>query len=526
MVKDTRVRIRMRDGVLLAANVFRPAASGRFPAILIRTPYRRGRNITPNQRAFVEHGYAVVVQDVRGMGASQGEKHVFYAEGWRPGFTDGADTVAWIKAQPWCNGKIGSFGGSALGMTQMLLAPATRDLTAQNIYVAPSDFYRESMYHGGVLCKNLIEGWLTAIKQPHIIDVYKSHPYYDEYWSYLDATAKAGDITSPVLLVGGWFDIFQQGTLNAFMAREERGGPGAKGNNYLIMKWSSHGPEIENDYKLNKNRRELDVSKVRKAFFDYHLRGNLDALKPYAKVNYYVMGADTPEGAPGNEWRKAETWPPFATTATPYYLRGDGTLATEAPAEESAALEFTFDPKDPYPTHGGQNLLVPAGAFDQRLYSAARADLLKFATAPLDAPIEVTGRVGVKLFVSTDAPDTDFTAKLVDIYPPDDDREILVLDNIQRVKLRKSLEKPEPLLTGPEEVVEIQIDLWSISWIFNTGHRIGLHISSSNFPRFEVNPNTGADFPTPDGEMRAAHNRVHLDAAHPSALILPVRPAE
>ncbi len=153
-----------------------------------------------------------------------------------------------------------------------------------------------------------------------------------------------------------------------------------------------------------------------------------------------------------------------------------------------------------------------------------RKDLLKYASAPLEAPMEVTGRLTVKLWVSTDAPDTDFTAKLLDIFPEGDDREILIQDNIQRVKLRETLEKPCPLLTGPDQIVPLEIDLQSTSWIFNTGHRIGLHISSSNYPRYEVNANTGADHPEGQ-ELRVAHNRVHLDKDHPSAIILPVRPA-
>jgi hypothetical protein len=165
---------------------------------------------------------------------------------------------------------------------------------------------------------------------------------------------------------------------------------------------------------------------------------------------------------------------------------------------------------------------MPSGPFDQRKFSTVRKDLIKFATPPLDAPMELTGHVALKLFVSSDAPDTDFTAKLLDIYPDGDGREINMLDNIQRVKMRKSLAQPEPLLTDPDQIVELTIDLWSICWIVDKGHRIGLHVSSSNFPKFEVNANTGVDHPQ-DQELRVAHNTVHLDTTHPSALVLPVR---
>jgi hypothetical protein len=183
-----------------------------------------------------------------------------------------------------------------------------------------------------------------------------------------------------------------------------------------------------------------------------------------------------------------------------------------------------YDPAQPFPTHGGANLLLPAGPFDQRTVNEGRTDLLKFATAPLERPIEVTGRVRVVLYVSSDAPDTDFTAKLVDVFPAGDDREILMLDNIRRVKYRSGFEAPAPLLVSPDQVVTIEIDLWSISWIYNTGHRIGLQISSSNYPRFEKNPNTGDDFPKEDN-LRVAHNMVHTGKNRPSALFLPLRDA-
>jgi putative CocE/NonD family hydrolase len=190
--------------------------------------------------------------------------------------------------------------------------------------------------------------------------------------------------------------------------------------------------------------------------------------------------------------------------------------------EEDATLQYIFDPANPVPTHGGANLFLPSGAFEQRHVREGRDDILAFATEPLTEPLEITGRVRVKLFVSSDAPDTDFTAKLVDIFPAGDDREILMLDGVQRVKARNSLSEAAPLLTGADDIVELEIDLWSIAWVLNKGHRIGLHVSSSNYPRFEVNPNTGADQPVE--EMRKALNQVHLGGVYPSRLILPVRP--
>jgi len=505
----------MGDGTKLATDVHLPGGDGPWPVVLLRSTY--GRLGAAANEWLAQH-YAVVIQDVRGMGDSEGEAHVFYADGWREGLTDGADTVAWIKAQPWCNGKIGTHGGSALAITQMLLAPSTPDLLIQHVNATPSNLYFDTAYHGGVLRKMLIEGWLTAIQQPHIIDVYKSHPRYGDYWAHFDTVAKAADINAPAIFENGWYDIFQQGTIDGFAARQERGAGPARGNSYLIMKWSSHGPDVQDDYKLNENRFDVKVSRLRDRIFRHYLVGNED-IGDIPKVHYYVMGADT-AGAPGNEWRTAETWPPYATTATAYYLHGGGGLSAAAP-EGAGSQAFVFDPANPVMTHGGNNLLMPSGAFDQRKVTAGRDDILHFATAPLEAPVEITGRVTVRLSISTDAPDTDFTAMLLDIYPDGDGRQLNIIDNIRRVKTRNGYGESAPLLGGPEEIVSLEIDLWSAAWVFNQGHRIGLNISSSNHPRFEVNPNTGEDFP--GEELRKATNTVHLSKEHPSALVLPIR---
>jgi predicted acyl esterase len=511
----TLTMVPMGDGVKLATDVHTPEGEGPWPVILMRSTYGRLANAAEE---WLSQGYAVVIQDVRGMGESEGDPHVFYAEGWREGLTDGVDTVEWVKSQPWCNGKIGTVGGSALAITQMLLAPSTEGVLIQNMDAVPSSLYGDTAYTGGVFLKNMIEGWLTAIKQPHLIEVYKSHPRYDDYWAHFDSVAKAGDINAPALFVNGWYDIFQQGTINGFLARQQHAKSPAKGNNFLIMKWSSHGPDVENDYKLNENRFDVKVSQIRNRIFRHFLQGDEAAIKDLPAVHYYVMGADTPD-APGNEWRTAETWPPYETKATAYFLKPDGALSPSAPTAGAEPLSFVFDPANPVPTHGGANLLMPSGAFDQRKKIEGRTDILRFTTEPLAEPIEITGRVAVKLHISSDAPDTDFTAMLVDIYP--DGRTLNVLDNIRRVKTRNGFTEPAPLLEGPDQIVELEIDLWSTAWIFDKGHRIGLHVSSSNFPRFEVNPNTGEDFP--GAELRKATNVVHISADHPSALVLPVR---
>jgi len=294
----------MTDGTLLATDVYLPkTGEGPWPVLLTRSLYSRNQGMN----GFIKDGYAVVIQDVRGFGTSQGDSHVFYYDGWRPGLTDGADTVAWIQAQPWCNGKIGTTGTSALAMTQMMLAPVAAGVSAQFMNRVPANFYYDVVYLGGVFRKNLVEGWLTALGQVPSIAFYKNLSRYEEYWDYYNTVSRADDITAPGVFVGGWFDIFSKGTLEGFVAREQDGGKGARGNNYLVMEWGTHGRDTTTDYKLKSNRHEVSSSALRRNFFEYHLKGNTGALDGIPKVQYYILGDDTDPDAPGNEWRTAET---------------------------------------------------------------------------------------------------------------------------------------------------------------------------------------------------------------------------
>ena len=514
------VMLEMRDGTKLATDFHLPSQGGpEFPVIVARSVYGRGGPVAnPIVKGFNDRGYAFVIQDTRGRFDSEGKDMAFADDGWGER-QDGADTIAWVAKQPWCNGKIGTWGGSALGITQVMMASATQDVTCQSISVASSNFYGQVSYQGGVFRKNLCEGWLKAQDSLHVVEVWHSHPFYDDFWKLHNAEDRAPKVTAPALHVGGWWDIFGQGTINNFTSRQYNGGEGAKGNQKLIMGAWIHGPAPKPGDLVLRDNFAFDLGAYDKRFADYWLKGDDNGVMDEPAVNYYTIGDVDDPDAPGNEWRTADDWPPFPTTETPYYLGEGGALTTEPPTAEEVKVTCAYNPADPCPTHGGANLLLPAGPFDQRKVSN-RPDVVKFVTEPLEKPVEITGHVKVRLFVSSDAPDTDFAAKLIDMYP--DGREILMLDNIQRLKYRQGFEKPEPL--EPNTVGELTIDLWSISLIFNKGHRIGLQISGSNYPRFEKNPNTGEDFP--GDELRVAHNSVYMDKGHPSALVLPVRRAE
>ncbi|MBX7256686.1 MAG: CocE/NonD family hydrolase [Candidatus Hydrogenedentes bacterium] len=512
------VMVPMRDGTKLATDYFLPSGDGPFPVVVARSPYPRKAGQAFGI-LFGTKGMAFVIQDTRGRGDSEGKDAVFGDDGWGER-QDGVDTIQWVKQQKWCNGKVGTFGMSALAITSLLCASAGEPLTCQVAWVGASQFYGEIGYNGGVFLKSLAEMWTQGQGSGYIIDTWKSHPTYDAFWQGYNMDARASKTSAPALHVGGWWDIFATGTLNAFVNRQHKGGKGSKGQQYVIIGPWGHGiPEggkygelpLKDNYKFDLNGETLK-------FLDYYLTD--DASKPYdaPAVRYYTIGDAEDPSAPGNEWRTADDWPPFPTTDTLLYLRSDKSLQFEVPGTDDPAMSYTFDPTNPCPTKGGANLTIPAGSFDQRELES-RPDVLSFASTPLETPIEITGDVRVRLYVSTDAPDTDFTAKLLDIYP--DGRAFNMLDGIRRLKFRKGYEKAEPLPAG--EVGELLLDLGPISLVVNKGHRIGIQVSSSNYPRYELNPNTGADFPTEGGEMRKAINSLHLGKEYPSALILPAR---
>ena len=508
----------MPDGTQLMTVVHKPSrGEGPWPVILERTPYPR----PPKSARWTNRGVVYVVQSVRGRFGSEGEFHPFADEGWGE-HQDGAGTVQWILEQPWCNGKVGTYGGSATAIASGLLAPATSSLACQILQDGSADFTDNLAYQGGVFRKSLVETWLAVgVQSPEYADVWKAQAPESDYWLHYDANARVESITAPALHVCGWWDIFANSTMEYFMQRQARGGVGAKGNQKLVMRPAAHGPWGAQSLKFPKNFDEFRVTPYRVRFAKYWLAGEKNGIMGEPAVNYYTVGDDTSFEGPGWEWRTADAWPPFPTEETAYYLSDSGTLSTDASPLKASCMTYDFDPDDPAPTTGGQNLALPYGPFDQRPVSA-RPDVLAFTTTTLEEPLETTGHFAVRLHISSDAPDTDFTAALVDVYPEGDEREILMLDNIRRAKYRLGNRKPAPPLKEGEVVV-VEIDLGHISWIFNTGHRIGLHVSSSNHPRFEVNPNNGQALPSEEHPSRVARNTVHVGQDHPSSVLLPVR---
>jgi uncharacterized protein len=499
--------VAMRDGVHLATSIYLPPGEGPWPVVLTRTPYGKDAMYGPKaHKDYLEHGYVRVAQDVRGKFKSEG-KYVAFVDDMK----DGYDTIEWIAKQSWSNGKVGMVGPSAMGIAQNLAAiAAPPHLVTAFVQVAPSSRFRYSNYPGGLFLKNLNEEWLRMqgvptgdVPRPVIRD-------YNEEARLDDLRAQVTHVNIPMYNVGGWYDIFEQGTLDSFMVLQTEGGPKARGNQKLMMGAFGHGA-MKGDLKYPADAGNLNEGDTIR-WFDYWLKGIDNGIMKEPAVRYYVMGDTFDKSAPGNTWRTAASWPP-PSTATSYYLTESHTLSSAKPSG-AGKLSYISDPKDPVPAIGGNNLMMDRGPMDQRPVSS-RADVLKFQTEPLQQPVEIVGPIAAELAVSTDAEDTDFIVKLVDVYP--NGYEALVMD--QGSKLRYQVKKDGAARPEKNKVYPIKVDLWSTSLVFNTGHKIEVLVQSTNSPRFDVHSNTWEPVKSYDQAVKAT-NTVVLDGR--SKIVLPV----
>jgi putative CocE/NonD family hydrolase len=345
------------------------------------------------------------------------------------------------------------------------------------------------------------------------LKTFVAHPKYDDFWAELSPEKEAGRVRAPAVFLGGWYDIFLQGTINSFDTIHNHGGEGARGHCRLIIAPIGHGVMTELKYPANAAKLPACGNDV--AWFDYVLNGKTNGVGDEKPVHYYVMGDPTDKMAPGNYWRSADHWPP-AATPTVFYFHPDGKLMASTKPQGDGSKSYQYDPANPVPTVGGAELGVDIGPKDQRKVES-RDDVLVFSTDLLAEPIEVTGRISAKLYVSSNCPDTDFTVKLTDVYP--DGRSMLVTDGILRARFRESFE--EERLLEPGKVYEVTVDLWSTSLVFNKGHKIRVAVSSSNAPRFDPNPNTGHAFRA-DMDTRVATNTIYFSQKYPSRVLLPI----
>ncbi len=586
--------VRVRDGVALSVDVYRPARDGvalpgRFPVLLERTPYGKRRAVL-NQSGefFARAGYAVVMQDVRGRFASQGEWS-FLSEQEGP---DGFDTMAWIASQPWCDGNIGTMGLSYSTATQQALAVMSPPgLRAQFLSDGGYDYFHRTLRHSGAFELGVLLPYVVRLARegPDLANdperraafeaeldglrpwldrlpllrgrSFLRHAPREERWFFdmLTTSRREPYWTQPTLSLQDHVDVYPDipiffqtswyghhvwATIEKYKAiRRGRKSP----MRLLIGSWLHGYDDFARSYAGEVDfggEAGIDFNALRRFWFDATLKGVDNGLLNGPEVHIFVMGGGSGhrdgEGRlqHGGAWRDETSWPPARARPVTFHLHGDGSLSRESPASDAPARSFVFDPVDPVPTVGGgvQNgmfpLLIQGGAYDQRgredLWAcrdtsplASREDVLVFQTDALEEPAEVTGPISVRLFVSSSAKDTDFTAKLIDVYPPGpywpQGFAMNLTDSIVRCRYREGFDRD--VFLSPGEIVEITIEPQAIGNVFAKGHRIRLDISSSNFPRFDVNLNTGEPCGLESG-TEVATNRVHVDAVHPSSLTI------
>jgi putative CocE/NonD family hydrolase len=549
------VPVKMRDGVVLRADIYRPKTNGKFPVLLTRTPYDKTAALDFGLKAAAR-GYVLIAQDVRGRYASQGDWYPFKYES-----QDGYDTIEWAAALPYSNGKVGMYGGSYVGATQYLAAIAQPPHLAGICpnYTA-SNYHDGWTYQGGAFEQWFNESWTTVLAEntmrrrvesgsdainwiqtlpllsypvreapgsaglaPYFTD-WLLHPNYDDYWKQWSIEDHYAQIQVPVFSLGAWYDIFLGGTLRNYVRlKNEAGSEAARRGQRLIIYVGGHAGGW-NDKKVGAvdfgDRLPFDLYEATLRWYDNLLKGMANGVGQEKPVRIFVMGTD--------EWREEDDWPLGRAKATRYYLRstkpanglaGGGTLSAAAPAEEKPD-QYVYDPNDAVPTIGGPlccgALPTGIGPEDQRL-AEARGDVLVFTSPAFTQNTEVTGPVSLDLYVSSSAVDTDFTGKLVDVWPNGFAQNLT--EGILRLRYRNSQEKPE--LANPGEIYHIALDLWATSNVFLPGHKLRLEVSSSNFPRFDRNLNTGEEQAS-GTHMAKATNVIYHDKGRPSALILPI----
>ncbi|WP_099221805.1 CocE/NonD family hydrolase [Listeria costaricensis] len=555
---ERNVMAEMRDGVRLAADIYRPNDDGRYPVLLTRLPYSKKYGLhflRPD--VLAERGYVVIVQDVRGRFESEGEFVPYVAE-----VEDGYDTIEWAAGLPYSDGQVGMFGLSYYGYTQMLAAISGSEklkvvapVMAQN---SMTDVFND---HDGALELGMWTTWNLESILPDMLlrryrdtdqletrmadllqdldgieESYSRKPYgqyrpitrtgamdyydrllglhaEDEHWQKIDVKSVYQKVRVPGLHIAGWYDCFLDKTIANFQNGHERG----LGDRLIIGPWT-HANFVsyigDRNFGVAASRfGEASMHELHLDWFDHWLKGAPEKIIP--PIQYFVMGT--------NQWKTAKNWPLENTHFTPLYFHsngqantknGDGTASFHQPDEKSPVDQFIYDPENPVPSYGGGTLhkgLHADGPQDQQQLEE-RADVLCYTTAPLKKELEVTGPIQVELYARTDAPNTDFTAKLVDVAP--DGTAYNLTDGI----IRAAKQQKAPL---DNKVYKYTIDLWATSNVFLKGHQIRVEISSSNFPRFDPNPNTGGSF-IDTTASRTARQQIYHDLAHPSHIILPI----
>ena len=562
----------MRDGTRLSTYLYHPAGKGPWPAIFEQR-YADIRGVGSRKAAakFAEGGFVIALVNYRGVGLSEGQWQGYRALGWGE-LKDGYDMCEWLAKQPWCTGKIGTYGGSQAGYAQNFLAiTQPPHLVAQYMTDTGLSLYQEGYRIGGVTRPERFKAMGKVARVPEhndaLLKEWFAHPHYDDYWRDEDCSLHFPKMNVPCFTIGSWYDFMCQGSVMSFIGRQHQGGKSSRGQQQLII-----GPWLHGGYPKSNKIGELvyptnaffDVYAHMTTWFNHYLKGEANGVERDPTVKYYVMGAAGEDGAPGNVWRVAKDWP-VHTNEVAYYLlpgkasvvvpkpgnpkegtlpyyRGDRLLTVSAPTNRGFMKDIRAQRSKPAPTeiiyttnalvipdaasHFFSNPLKPMsipgtsfpGAKDARPYES-QSEVRTFTTEPLTAPVEWTGLVKVELWVSSSARDTDFIVRVSDVYP--DGRSMLLMDYPRRARYQEGFDH-EKLLT-PNVPVKLAFDVGWTSIVFNKGHRIRVTIGSTGYPLYEPNPQTGGpqtiEFPA---DAKSATNTVHHTRSYPSRLIAPL----
>ncbi|MEY2756873.1 MAG: hypothetical protein RIR33_651 [Pseudomonadota bacterium] len=528
---DVRTRsaaMQTSDGVTLIADIHAPVGLEKTPTILVRIPFNdefwnRLRSDSIG-RYWAKRGYTVVVQGTRGRYRSGGEFYPAVNEA-----RDGRETLAWLKAQPWFDGRLAMWGGSGFGHTQWAVSDLGKESPDVLAIQIVSTSYYSTFHPGGAfalesaLYWGLISpperdretsgeeiqkganGWPVikaddrALQDVSFFNDWSTHRSNDAYWQSIDGLDRAKKVSAPVLLLGGWYDPFLPSMLKDFKTlTTENPNPLARQSRIIIGPYV-HAGEIEwPGASLDEPYRTASIAPVLN-WFDHWLGVSQTAL-PGSPVRIFVMG--------DNVWRNENEWPLARTQYTPYFLHAEGMLDSAGPPAAEVSAAWVYNPHNPVPTRGGAMLGPRSGIFEQPA-PLARPDVITFTTRQLDKPLEVTGPISTVLHVSTDAPSTDFTVKLLDVHP--DGKAYNISDGIVR----------RHYTPGAPEEIEVVLNPTSV--VFQAGHRVRIDVSSSNFPRFDRNPNTGEE-PATATTHRPARQVLHSSQQKPSRIVLPVIP--
>jgi uncharacterized protein len=510
--KRDAIMLPMRDGVKLKTYIYYPPNYNgeKLPVIMCRTPYHaQAANLVAGsiENYVTNKGYILILQDLRGCFDSEGEFPLFNSDN-----TDGNDTCDWIVKQSWSNGKIASIGGSAVATNQYYYhAEGAQGMASANILMGASEYYDYWMFPGGCYRKGFSDWWLPAVTTQSEINKLLAHPSKDDYWtnSSVGTNERYKNINMRALHVGGWYDCFQQGTLTGFEYYNYKGTDYAKGHQILIMGPWGHGMYNKHvDVTFPESQGNYIFSASENFLFEETLWGKTKNWTTQPNVYYYVMGDPdaTNSTIDFNNWRTGKDWPLTNITYEPWYLHSSGAFSSTTPTVTNNKT-FIFNPINPVLTRGGTTLLQDFnGACDQKSVESGRTDILSFYSGNLTTPVEIIGRVNATIYLNSNCTDTDINVKLMDVYP--DGKEMYVASGILKARYRNGFRPADIQMMVPGKTYEFSIDMWSTAYRFVPGHQIKISVTSSDYPKFAVNPNTGGTVEPTFTTYKIAENTV------------------